>query len=126
MLKTRPFQRNIWFCVGEERKEIFTDLMKAETPNFHSKAKGLLDAAAYKGNQVVDVSVHTGLEGELQLLQLSQLQFSQAMFGTVLGTVPTISSVDVQRAFSILNPVLKGILAEAKYSKMLTLACKGL
>ncbi len=38
----------------------------------------------------------------------------------------TITNTDVQKAFSLLNPIFKSIIAVAKDSRMLTLAYEGL
>jgi hypothetical protein len=97
----------------------FTDPLTADTPDFYSKAKGLLDVTSLSRYKVSEVSVHTGLDSEFQL---SQSQLSQ----DVPETVRTITNVDVQKAFSILNPLFKSIVAVANDSRSLTLACEGL
>jgi hypothetical protein len=111
------------FLTGE-RKDIqyFLGPIEAELPNFHSKAKGFLDVAALERCQAADVSVHTGLEGEVQL---SQTLLSQDIMGSEDNS-PTITNTDVQKAFSLLNPIFKSIVAVAKDSRTLTLAYKGL
>jgi hypothetical protein len=70
-----PQQYWVFVC-GEERKDIeyLANPINADTPDFCNKAKGLLDVATLKRYQVAEVSVHTGLEGEIQ--QLSQPQLS--------------------------------------------------
>jgi hypothetical protein len=70
---------------------------------------------------VAEVSVHTSLKGEVQLSQTQLLQQE-----ILESAVPTISSVDVQNAFSLLNPLFKSIIAVAKDSKTLSLAYGGL
>jgi hypothetical protein len=50
--------------MGRKDVECITDLINADIPDFYSKAKGLFYVATLKRYQVVEVLVHTGLEGE--------------------------------------------------------------
>jgi hypothetical protein len=111
------------FVTGE-RKDIkyFLGPIQAELPDFYSDAKGLLDVAALKHYQAADVYVHTGLEGEVQL---SQTLLSQDIMGSEDNS-PAITNTDVQKAFSLLNPIFKSIVAVTKDSTTLTLAYEGL
>ncbi len=110
------------FIFGDRKDMLyFTEPINATTPLYYSKTKGLLVVEAQKPYKVADVSVHTGLEGEVQLLQS---QCSQDILES--DGVPSISNVDVQKAFSLLNPLFKRIVAVAKDSKTLSLAYEGL
>jgi hypothetical protein len=117
--KALPLEYPI-FVTGEG-KDILCPI-KVELPGFYSKAKGLLDVAALKHYQAADISVHTGFEGEVQL---SQTLLSQDIMGSEDNS-PTITNTDVQKVFSLLNPIFKSIVAVAKDSRMLTLTYKGL
>jgi hypothetical protein len=103
------------FVTGERKDiQLFLGPIKAELPDFYSKAKGLLDVAALKHYHAADVSVHTGLEGKVQDIMGSE------------DNSPTITNTDVQKAISLLNPIFKSIVAVVKDSRTLTLAYKGL
>ncbi len=66
--------------------------------------------------------MHTGLQGEVQL---SQTLLSLDIMGSEDNS-PTITNTDVQKAFSLLNPIFKSIIAVAKDLRMLSLAYEGL
>jgi hypothetical protein len=107
------------FLSGKRKDiEYFTDPIKSATPDFYSNAKGLLDVAALQRCQPADVSVHTGLDGEVQL--------SQSLLSQDFVDGEDITNTDVQKAFSLLNPVFKSIVALTKDSSTLTLAYEGL